>query len=1270
MSSEKNSNQRKLPKFSGDAPKNPKNVIHIGGVPVEFPYKPYGTQLAFMGRVISTLERAQRDGHCHALLESPTGTGKTLSLLCSTLAWQRTQKEKNLYARLSQSKPAPEAVSDPLGHGGGFIPEMDTQSTSAQGNSESGSSAPGIEGKKKKTVPIIYYASRTHSQISQVVREYKKTSYRVQMAVLASRKHYCTNANVRRKPNLDEECKLLLKGSFSCQQFKNMKDVKNHPSVQKGGSHEVHDIEDLVNIGLLVKGCPYYASRSMADDAQLVFCPYNYIINPVIRAAMEVDINGAVVILDEAHNIEDVARDAGSVDLEEDALDKLQTELQNLCDIDAATYQPLYEMIQEIMGWICRKKDTLEKREFQLYVSCWTGDKALRELQEANITPQCFPILWQCAKKAAKNAVDLDNEVPHLSGKCLITMEGLFATLSYFFSDNGLHTFDYQLALRRYIKKESGYVTGYWTNTLSLWCLNPAVVFKEVANLSLSVILTSGTLSPMNSFSSELGVNFGTTLEAPHVIDVEAQVWASVISAGPRNHPLNSSYKTADAYVFQDALGKAIEEVCKVVPGGALVFFPSYKLMEKLQSRWSSTGQWSQLNTHKSIFVEPRGGSQDDFEPVLNGYYDSIRQGGRPFPQRNKRRKELGPCDSDDTMKKGKVEKEGAVFLAVCRGKVSEGIDFSDDNARVVIIVGVPFPNINDIQIELKKKYNDKYKSTKNLLTGSQWYCHQAFRAMNQAAGRCIRHRFDYGAILFLDERFLEERNTASISKWLRNSIRIYDNFEESLEEMKSFFINAKEKFSKKVVEDLQSSNIILEDCSDVKIVDTPCGQSIGVSKYDKPDKRQKIKMSKKSKVVDPETLSKSFASLKKYKALYSQRRCSENEDISSPKLEKEKDDTFSQLINLECSPQRDSRCSPSMPLVSRCNSPEVMFVRETPAIHGIDNQISPDFLVKFEKSHSSLKRACEKTFYERNTECSDGPSIASCSLNVTPNGNSVKSEKELALNSSVNSHAQKRIKTMDIPPLKLFQNEESYIYDAEALCKNNIRDPKCANKLEAEPTMDKQNGESCSAQSVPGDRYDESSNFHMDKKLQILCLACKSPLGLPENHFNVTCSLISSSKVHLASLLKKNFEPPAPDRLTSTPVLIVDVALLDQKLCSSRSFEGASRPGVWCEKDGCVFKSIYCPSCSPEVCLGVQIMATDSSNLSLLNKALLFVDRLEIMGTVVPKEGKTMKLPRDDDIAVLSSFEFKPSQSSEGWRNTKSRLRLPKRALISNSDD
>lgn len=50
----------------------------------------------------------------------------------------------------------------------------------------------------------------------------------------------------------------------------------------------------------LLAGCSYFASRSMAEEAQLVFCPYNYIINSTIRKAMEVDLKDSIVILDEA----------------------------------------------------------------------------------------------------------------------------------------------------------------------------------------------------------------------------------------------------------------------------------------------------------------------------------------------------------------------------------------------------------------------------------------------------------------------------------------------------------------------------------------------------------------------------------------------------------------------------------------------------------------------------------------------------------------------------------------------------------------------------------------------------------------------------------------------------------------------------------------------------------------------------------------------------------------------------------------------------------
>lgn len=769
-----------------------KRCYKIGGISVEFPYKPYGSQLAYMGKVVATLERAQkqRQGHCHALLESPTGTGKSLALLCATLAWQQHHKSRLSAAPAAPHPPAqqPTHTQNAVAMGGGFIPE-DTQSGIAAAESQQPASGIGDGAERKPKVPTIFYASRTHSQITQVIREYRKTVYRVPMAVLASRKHYCTNKRVCSKKNVDEECKLLLKDSEqSCPQFKNAYKVKYHSSLRKGGCNEVHDIEDLVKVGHTVKGCSYFAARDMALEAQLVFCPYNYILNPIIRRAMEVDVKGDIVILDEAHNIEDMSREAGSLDVDENVLDVLQKELGQLSCVDgvADIYQPLLDMVQGLMHWIHQKSNSLEKREFERYCSCWTGDKALRELQAAGIAQDYFPLLQQCALKAIKAASEAEKNEIHLSGLSASTLEGLFSSLTYFFSENGQGASDYQLSLQKYVKRDERMAVQGWTHSFSLWCLNPSVVFKEIAESSLAVILTSGTLSPMNSFASELGVPFEICMEAPHVINMDSQVWVAAVAAGPGNVSLNASYKTADGYAFQDALGAALEEICKVVPNGTLIFFPSYKLMDKLCNRWKTTGQWNRLNSQKTVFVEPRG-NQDDFEPVLSGYYRAIF-GVKKFVYRGKDSLKQAHNSGSSTEGLHVRSKGGAAFMAVCRGKVSEGIDFSDENARAVVVVGIPFPNKKDIQVELKKQYNDANKSSKNLLSGSQWYCQQAFRALNQAVGRCIRHRHDFGAIILLDERFKRASNLEYMSKWLRNSIRQFDNFDQSLEGLHGFF--------------------------------------------------------------------------------------------------------------------------------------------------------------------------------------------------------------------------------------------------------------------------------------------------------------------------------------------------------------------------------------------------------------------------------------------------------------------------------------------------
>uniref|UniRef100_A0A0A9UEC1 Uncharacterized protein n=1 Tax=Arundo donax TaxID=35708 RepID=A0A0A9UEC1_ARUDO len=137
---------------------------------------------------------------------------------------------------------------------------------------------------------------------------------------------------------------------------------------------------------------------------------------------------------------------------------------------------------------------------------------------------------------------------------------------------------------------------------------------------------------------------------------------SAVLSSGPTNYRLNACYKSADDSSFQDELGVSLEEICRIAPGGALVFFPSYKLLDKLQARWSQTGQWARLNAQKHVFVEPWG-SNEELELVLKGYYDAIH--GKASAKKNR--------DGAKQIIKNRVTKgssqdsakAGAVFLAV-----------------------------------------------------------------------------------------------------------------------------------------------------------------------------------------------------------------------------------------------------------------------------------------------------------------------------------------------------------------------------------------------------------------------------------------------------------------------------------------------------------------------------------------------------------------------------------------------------------------------------
>ena len=191
-----------------------------------------------------------------------------------------------------------------------------------------------------------------------------------------------------------------------------------------------------------------------------------------------------------------------------------------------------------------------------------------------------------------------------------------------------------------------------------------------------------------------------------------------VVGRSATNVPIKSTYGETDSVEYQDNLGKIIEAYISRIPDGTVCFLPSYRLLNTLVSRWKIVGIWKKMEISKKIYIEPHRG--EELAGVLQQYYSSVDSG------------------------------RGALLFAVCRGKVSEGINFSDQYARAVLVVGIPFPSLREPQVMLKKAYNSKHSKKRGLLSGDKWYSQQAFRALNQALGRCIRHAKDYGAILLI----------------------------------------------------------------------------------------------------------------------------------------------------------------------------------------------------------------------------------------------------------------------------------------------------------------------------------------------------------------------------------------------------------------------------------------------------------------------------------------------------------------------------------------
>ncbi|XP_063315559.1 regulator of telomere elongation helicase 1 [Pelobates fuscus] len=744
--------------------------VQVAGLSVDFPFTPYKCQEDYMGKVLECLQKG-----VNGVLESPTGTGKTLCLLCATLAWRQHFKDGISARKIAERM-----------NGAELFPDRPISTWGNTDTSDQGSAY-------YSDIPKIIYASRTHSQLTQVISELKHTSYRPKVCVLGSREQLCIHPEVKKQENNHVKVHMCRSkvSNRSCHFYNNVEEK----STEKDLTSHILDIEDLVKSGTKHRACPYYLSRNLKQQADIIFMPYNYLLDPKSRRAHNIDLKGTVVIFDEAHNVERMCEESASFDLTPydlasgiDAINMVldeQTEAteHNLIRSEFNMETPSSGLNIEIEDLAKIKGALLELERSIDAIALPSSGKGLTK--DGSYIFDLFASVGITYDTKSRLLEYLEQIIQHVGGKSGVftntlglqklsdiiqivfnadVPEGTPAPTSTHKSSKYYKVHIHPDTSQR--KKPRGDV---WSNSrkdggkiLSYWCFSPGYTMHDLVKQGVrSIILTSGTLCPLSSFTMEMQIPFPVSLENPHVIE-KHQIWVGIVPRGPDGAQLSSAFDRRFTEEYLSSLGKTIGNIARVVPHGLLVFFPSYPVLDKSLEFWKAQNLSTRIEDVKPMFVEPRG--KGSFNEVIDAYYEKIN------------------CPKTG----------GASFFAVCRGKASEGLDFADYNGRGVIITGLPFPPRMDPRVVLKMQFLDEMRRAQGasgmFLSGQEWYRQQASRAVNQAIGRVIRHQQDYGAIFLCDHRFGHNDARSQLPSWVRPYVRTYDNFGHIIRDVSQFF--------------------------------------------------------------------------------------------------------------------------------------------------------------------------------------------------------------------------------------------------------------------------------------------------------------------------------------------------------------------------------------------------------------------------------------------------------------------------------------------------
>ncbi|CCA78059.1 probable RAD3-DNA helicase/ATPase [Serendipita indica DSM 11827] len=703
--------------------------FEIDNLPVVFPYdKIYPEQYKYMCDLKRTLDAS---GHC--VLEMPSGTGKTVSLLSLIVSYQQ------------------------------FFPT------------------------KRKLI----YCSRTVPEIEKALTELKRLmKYRIESAEtdeqrekeraftglgLTSRRNLCLHPQVSTEKKghvVDAKCRDLTsaaaceKGRANpgsvplCDWHEGLNDMEPGSLVPPG----ILTLADLMERGRRTTTCPYFTIRRMMPFVDVIIYSFHYLLDPKVAEQVSKDLSkDAIVVFDEAHNIDNVCIESLSIDLTRPMLDsavrsvtklgekveeikltdasKLQDEyaklVQGLQDADADDNEDpivsnpvlpedlLKEAIpgnirkaEHFVAFLKRFVEYLKTRMRVLHVVAETPASFLQHLKDITYIEK-RPLRF-CAERLQSLIRTL--ELTGLDEYYSLQKVASFATLVATYEKGFL------LILEPF-ETDNATVPN---PIFHLICLDPSFAIKPIFERFSSVVITSGTISPLDMYPKML--QFTPVVQETYPMTLTRNCFLPlVITRGSDQVAISSQFEVRNDPAVVRNFGSILIEYSKIVPDGVVAFFPSYLYMESIVAAWNDMGILEDVWKHKLIFVETPDANETSI--ALENYRRACNNG------------------------------RGAVLLSVARGKVSEGIDFDHNYGRAVIMVPYQYTESRILRARLEY-LRDTYR-----IRESEFLGFDAMRNAAQCVGRVLRGKTDWGLMVFADRRFARSDKRSKLPKWINQYI-------------------------------------------------------------------------------------------------------------------------------------------------------------------------------------------------------------------------------------------------------------------------------------------------------------------------------------------------------------------------------------------------------------------------------------------------------------------------------------------------------------------